>query len=461
MAQKTFYRYKRKRIVSPDGSVSYEKQREYTDTPRIVQPNPAPVSQPQHVTPQVVSQPVQKLQSKGTVKIGNVSLPINAVPNVEYVPENQYVVGMTDILEAMAVGVAQRKAVLLKGETGAGKTMLVNQLGFLTNNSVLQLNLNGNTTVDELVGRTVLKEHGTEFIEGVMIQAMRHGYWLLLDEINAGLPEVLLALQEVLLSGKYTLAEHNSEVVKAHPNFRVFATMNPPETYVGTSHLNPATLSRFKISVEVPYPDSALEFDIIKSKLPSMKRSTDSEIQETIRLATDIRNGYQQQEYSYIMSTRDLIAWHEVNEHYGNLIDSAKYTILGKCNADDRKALESIMKVYFSAPLEVRPEDGKVAQQYRKGQVFQVCDNKLELYDKRNSDFVGYAKSGTVIELVETKHGIPFGRILKGLVQPPQPKVNGINDPTQPALEPITLSHSEIVKIGNLSVSSTRSVVSK
>jgi SpoVK/Ycf46/Vps4 family AAA+-type ATPase len=237
--------------------------------------------------------------------------------------------------------------------------------------------------------------------------------------------------------------------------------MNPPETYVGTSHLNPATLSRFKIAVEVPYPDSDLEFQIVKSKLPSSKKSSDEEIVETIRLAQDIRNGYAQQEYSYILSTRDLIAWHEVNEHYQNLVQSAQYTILGKCNQDDRRALESILKVYFSAPVEVRPEDGKVGQSYHKGNLFQVCeDGKLELYDKRNNDFLGYAKSGAVLEVIETKQGVPFCRVLKGKVQPIQPQSGSTVDPNE-IPEPISLSHSDLVKVNALSSVSTRKLDSK
>jgi MoxR-like ATPase len=452
---KTTFKYRRRRVVNPDGSVVYTKVREYTNSPRPA--TPVAVAQTVSVAPHASLVPTPtptqsvKMKAKGIVKVGKVSLPINAMSNPAYVPQNQYLVGQDTLLEAIAFGISQNMPILLKGETGTGKTTIVNHLGWLTNNSVRQINLNGNTTVDEIVGRTIITEKGTEFLYGILIDCMVNGYWLLLDEINAGLPEVLLALQQVLIDGKYTLVEHNGEVIQAHPNFRIFGTMNPPETYIGTSHLNPATLSRFGITIEVDFPSAELELDIIKSKLPSDKRTPDSEIVESIRLASDIRNGYMQQEYAYMLSTRDLIAWHKVNEHYGNLVESAKYTILGKCNSDDRKAIESILKVYFSAPLSVSVSDGKVGQQYRKGHLFQVCDDTVELQNARNYEVVGKAKSGAVLEVMQVKNGVMIVRVLKG-------EVVSVPRSADEKPEPVPVSHKDTFKVGDVSKASTRKV---
>jgi len=441
------YKYRRRRIENADGSFSYTKVREYNDGASAPQ-TPAPATQTQPTAiPQVSKKPVTNyvVKSKGTVKIGNVTLPVNAVPNPDYVPTNQYLVGQEDILEAMALGVSQNKPVLLKGETGTGKTTLVHELAHRTNNSLRQINLNGNTTVDEIVGRTVLKGSGTAFVDGIMIDAMRQGHWLLLDELNAGLPEVLLALQQVLIDGKYTLVESDGEVVVAHPNFRVFGTMNPPETYIGTNHLNPATLSRFGVVIEVEYPDPKTELDIIKSKLPSKPRTSDSELSECIRLAGDIRNGYAQQEYAFMLSTRDIISWCQINEHYGDLLTSAKYSVLGKCNSDDRKALESILKVYFSADLSVNANDGQYAVVYRKGNLFQACDDKCEMYDARTGEFLGKAKPATVFEVESIKSSVIFARVMRGTL------VDKEGTETVP-------SHTVTFKIGDLTQVSTRRI---
>jgi MoxR-like ATPase len=445
---KTRYTYKRKRTTNPDGTVSYQKQREYSNQPRPTVTTVTAVTQTPSAEQKTNRVANQTVKSKGTVTFGGITLAIQAEPSdPTLVPPSQYLVGQEELLEAIGVGVAKNMPVLLKGETGTGKTTLVKELANRTNNVLRQINLNGNTTVDELVGKMTLNSTGTEFRYGILIKAMQNGDWLLLDELNAGHPEVLLALQEVLITGRITLAENEGEVVTAHPNFRVFGTMNPPETYIGTNFLNLATLSRFTMTIEVGYPDPKVELDIIKSKLPSKARTTDSEMSECIRLATDIRNGYAQQEYAYLLSTRDLIGWLSVNEHFGDLVKSAEYTILGKCNQDDRQALSSILKVYFSASGDVSVADGQMNMMYKKGNLFQVCDDNLEVSDPRTYNRLGKVEKGGIIEVLQIKNGTILGRLMKGKVVDPQ---------GQDLETPIT--HRDTLKIGDLSAVSTRRV---
>lgn len=57
-----------------------------------------------------------------------------------------------------------------------------------------------------------------------MIEAVRNGYWVILDELNLASSEVLEALNRLLDDNKELLIVETQEVVKAHPNFRIFAT---------------------------------------------------------------------------------------------------------------------------------------------------------------------------------------------------------------------------------------------
>ena len=80
------------------------------------------------------------------------------------------------------------------------------------------------------------------------MQAMREGSFLLLDEISLADDAVLERLNSVLEPGrKLTLAEKGGDVVEeivAHPNFRIFATMNPGGDF-GKKELSPALRNRF------------------------------------------------------------------------------------------------------------------------------------------------------------------------------------------------------------------------
>lgn len=68
------------------------------------------------------------------------------------------------------------------------------------------------------------------FIEGSLVKALKEGYWVLLDEINLANAETLECLSGLLdgATGSLTLLERGDEdSVKRHPDFKIFACMNP------------------------------------------------------------------------------------------------------------------------------------------------------------------------------------------------------------------------------------------
>jgi midasin (ATPase involved in ribosome maturation) len=83
------------------------------------------------------------------------------------------------------------------------------------------------------------------FVDGLLVDAMRRGHWVLLDEINLAAPETLQALVGVLDGQSLCMTERgDTEPVPRHPDFRLFAAMNPP-TDVGKRELPIALRSRF------------------------------------------------------------------------------------------------------------------------------------------------------------------------------------------------------------------------
>lgn len=71
------------------------------------------------------------------------------------------------------------------------------------------------------------------FPSGVLIDAMRKGYWIILDELNLAPTDVLEALNRLLDDNRELFVAETQEVVKAHPRFMLFATQNPPGLYGG------------------------------------------------------------------------------------------------------------------------------------------------------------------------------------------------------------------------------------
>lgn len=131
------------------------------------------------------------------------------------------------------------------------------------------------------------------FLEGSIVKAVRNGDWVLLDEINLASPDTLEAIADLLGGGpdgspSILLTETgNVERVVAHPNFRVFAAMNPA-TDVGKKDLPPGIRSRLtEIYVESPDSDAKSLRNIVEKYLNS--DSTDPAI---VKVARDVTNLY-------------------------------------------------------------------------------------------------------------------------------------------------------------------------
>ncbi|KAH7927800.1 midasin [Leucogyrophana mollusca] len=99
-----------------------------------------------------------------------------------------------------------------------------------------------------------------DFVEGPLVKALRAGDWILLDEINLASPETLECITGLLHgpTASITLTEQGSiEAVPRHPDFRLFACMNPA-TDVGKKDLPPNIRARFT-EIDVPPPDADRE----------------------------------------------------------------------------------------------------------------------------------------------------------------------------------------------------------
>ena len=85
------------------------------------------------------------------------------------------------------------------------------------------------------------------FNEGALVTAIKNGDWILLDEINLASSETLERLSGILegSSGSLSLTEKgDSQQVRRHPDFRMFAAMNPA-TDAGKKNLPPSIRARF------------------------------------------------------------------------------------------------------------------------------------------------------------------------------------------------------------------------
>lgn len=282
------------------------------------------------------------------------SLERNLKPN-EYTPEADKYEDTNGVLESIAVAMGEKMPVLLVGETGTGKTSIVRHLAKITNNGFRRVNCNGGTTPEDLVGRILINERGTYWIDGVLTDAMRKGYWILLDEINSASAEILFTIHSLLDDDGYiVLAENNGEVVRPHKNFRFFAAMNPSDKgeYSGVRDLNRALMSRFVV-VRTDFPNPETETRILVERGGVGPEAAE----RMVEFAVQIRAMKQKEKSDFTLSTRDLIQWAKLFKKFDRFIPTAEMSLLNKTRSDDRRAIEDLLLLNFKKDDEGKDKD--------------------------------------------------------------------------------------------------------
>ena len=188
------------------------------------------------------------------VKFGPFYLEKGDLPEL---PTDDYI--MTPSVERKLIDLARiissRKfPVLIEGPTSSGKTSTVEFLAKRTGHRFVRINNHEHTDIQEYLG-TYVSDPVTGklvFKDGLLLQALRRGDWIVLDELNLAPTDVLEALNRLLDDNRELFIPETQEVIKPHPHFMLFATQNPPGLYAGRKVLSRAFRSRF---LEVHFDD--------------------------------------------------------------------------------------------------------------------------------------------------------------------------------------------------------------
>jgi hypothetical protein len=157
------------------------------------------------------------------------------------------------LMQKIAVALELNQPVLIESGSGLGKSETVERMCALANWECYYANCN-DFDVDALIGGKTVREDtvsGFGWKDGVVLQAIRNGGVLFLDEYNFMRGETRGRLHEILdsiLRGKdhIVLTENDGERVPVHPDFRLVGAQNPPGgMYRDREYLDPAQFSRF------------------------------------------------------------------------------------------------------------------------------------------------------------------------------------------------------------------------
>jgi MoxR-like ATPase len=288
--------------------------------------------------------------NKTSIKYGKIEIPINKNNNNKYIPKNGgKFIDHGNIMKTLAIAIRDNLPTLLIGESGTGKTSAIRYLAAESNNGLRRINLNGGTTADELIGRLLINEKGTYWVDGVLTEAMRNGEWIVLDEINAALPEVLFVLQSIMDDDGYLVLSEkdDKEIVRKHKDFRLFATCNPPE-YAGTKEMNKALLSRFTICINADFPPTDKELEIVNYHLGAAIAKSEL-AKKLVDLANETRKTKEIGTTDYSINTRDIINTLKLSK-FMNPLEALNHAFANKLEPADNKAIRLLAKLHLPIP---------------------------------------------------------------------------------------------------------------
>ena len=204
--------------------------------------------------------------------------------------------------------------IFVTGLSGNGKTMNVSQACAATNRECIRVNITIETDEDDLLGGYRLQDGQTVWQDGPVIEAMKRGALLLLDEIDLASNKIM-CLQPIL-EGNGVFLKKINRFVKPSKGFNVIATANTKGQgsddgkFIGTNILNEAFLERFPITIEQAYPTNKIEEKILLNVMSDkgLTKHVDSEFAKSLVTWADIiRKTYYEGGVDELISTRRLV----------------------------------------------------------------------------------------------------------------------------------------------------------
>lgn len=255
--------------------------------------------------------------------------------------------------------------IFISGLSGIGKTFLVEQVCAELKRECIRVNFSVETDQTEILGGPSLVDGNIVQTEGPVIECLRNGYVLLLDEIDRAQQNNLLILNGIL-EGRGYYNPRTGEYIKAKEGFTVIATANT-KGYGDESGkylsqiMDTAFLERFIVTFEQPYPTEKVENKILSHYID------DSDfVEKLVKWSNVIRKTYDNGGIDEIISTRRLVHIAETFNIFGNKIKAIDLC----CSRYETHIKEAFLDLYskIDSGIEI-DENGEIVSEVIEEQV--------------------------------------------------------------------------------------------
>ena len=204
--------------------------------------------------------PENNTQSPDIQKLNEEIAKASQVTDMIRLEMSQTIIGQTQMVDKLLIGLLANGHVLLEGVPGLAKTLAINSLSKTIDAQFSRIQFTPDLLPADVVGTMIYnpREESFKVKKGPIF-----ANFVLADEINRAPAKVQSALLEAMQERQVTIGNETFEV----PNpFLVLATQNPIDQE-GTYPLPEAQIDRFLLKVVIGYPNKEEEQQILRANL--------------------------------------------------------------------------------------------------------------------------------------------------------------------------------------------------
>jgi len=185
-------------------------------------------------------------------------------PEARLIEREPYYEPIADEIALFEAAVASQIPVLLKGPTGCGKTRFMESMAFRLKRPLITVSCHDDLTASDLVGRYLITNNETVWVDGPLAHAVRVGGICYLDEVVEARKDTTVVIHPLADDRRMLPMEKHGELLRAPKEFVLAMSYNPGYQSV-LKELKQSTRQRF-IAIEFSYPAEALEAKIVANE---------------------------------------------------------------------------------------------------------------------------------------------------------------------------------------------------
>ena len=182
-------------------------------------------------------------------------------PEEYFIKDEPYYEPVGEEIDVFMAAYNQQLPVLLKGPTGCGKTRFMEHMAWRLKKPFITVSCHDDLTASDLVGRFLVSGGETQWVDGPLSRAVRHGAICYLDEIVEARKDTTVVIHPLADDRRILPMEKIGELLEASADFCLAISYNPGYQSV-LKDLKQSTRQRF-VALEFDYPGAELEARII------------------------------------------------------------------------------------------------------------------------------------------------------------------------------------------------------